>query len=167
MSRLSKLLIVVILVATAGIASAQQYGIGRYERAQVLSNDLMDATRMLYLREERQWPRYRGDSNMLRVLYRLRQQATNFNHQLQRNFDDRDRINLEYRRLVSTVREAQYMLNRMPYGYFYEDMRVVTSLVNQVGRTLYPDRAYRDGRDYDRDYDRDRDEDFDDYDYED
>ena len=158
---------IAILVASAGIASAQQYGIGRYERAQVLSNDLMDATRMLYLREERQWPRYRGDSNMLRVLYRLRQQATNFNHQLQRNFDDRDRVNLEYRRLVSTVREAQYMLNRMPYGYFYEDMRVVTSLVHQVGRTLYPDRAYRDGRDYDRDYDRDRDDDFDDYDYED
>jgi hypothetical protein len=173
---MTKALKVILLVATvfvtSGVASAQQYGIGRFERVQILANDLENATRALYLRQERQWPRYRGDVQILRNLYRLHNQAANFENQIQRNFRDRERINLEFRRLSSTLRETEYYLSRMSggRGYHYSDLRVVSNLVNDLGRSLYAygDR-YRDrDRDYDGDdYDNDRDDDEDDYDYDD
>jgi hypothetical protein len=168
---LKLLLLVAILCVTSSMASAQQLGIGRFERVQILANDLEDATRALYLRQERQWPRYRGDVQILRNLYRLHNQAANFQNQIERNFRDRERINLEFRRLSSTIRETEYFLNRMVggRGYLYGDFRIISRIVNDMGRTLYAygDR-YRDrDRDYDDDdYDYDHDDD-DDYDYDD
>jgi hypothetical protein len=163
-------LFVTVLFVTSGVAYAQQYGIGRFERVQILANELDDSTRALYLREERQWPRYRGDVYILRLLNRLHNQAANFQNQIERNFNDRERINLEYRRLVSTFRETEYMLNRVPRsGYLYRDLQVVSNLVNRLGRNLYAygDR-YRDRDDYGYDrndgYDDYDDDDYDDYD---
>ena len=167
---LKLILLVAIVFVTSGMANAQQYGIGRFERVQILANELEDSTRALYLRQERQWPRYRGDVQILRNLYRLHNQAANFQNQIQRNFNNRERINLEYRRLSSTLRETEYFLSRMVGGrnYLYGDFRVVSNLVNDLGRTLY---AYGDRyRDRDRDYDdddHDYDYDDDDYDYDD
>ena len=166
---LKLILLVAIVFVTSGIANAQQYGIGRFERVQILANELEDSTRALYLRQERQWPRYRGDVQILRNLYRLHNQAANFQNQIQRNFHNQERINLEYRRLSSTLRETEYFLSRLSSGrsYLYSDFRVVSNLVHDLGRSMYAygDR-YRD-RDY-RDYDDDdfeyEDDDYDDYD---
>lgn len=161
MNKVMKLILVAaVLVVTSGVANAQQYGIGRYERVQGLTNDLEDLTRALYLREQREWPNFRGNRFTQRVLYRLYNQAANFDNQVERNFRDRDRINLEYRRLVGTFRETQYTLNRVSsMGYLYRDLQMVSHLVNQIGRNLYAyGEQYRDDR-YDRDY-----EDYDDYD---
>src|SRR5918996_1896944 len=113
---LKLILLVAIVFVTSGVANAQQYGIGRFERVQILANELEDSTRALYLRQERQWPRYRGDVQILRNLYRLHNQAANFQNQIERNFRDRERINLEFRRLSSTVQETEYFLNRMIGG---------------------------------------------------
>jgi hypothetical protein len=166
MSKALKLIIVAaILFVTAGLANAQQYGIGRFERVQILANDLEDSTRALYLRQDRQWPRYRGDVRVLRHLYRLHNQAANFQNQVERNFHDRERINLEFRKLSSTLRETEYFLDRMIgfRGNIYGDLQVVRNLANQIGRNLYTyGNRYRD---YDRDYDDyDYDDDYDDYD---
>jgi len=169
---LKLLLFVTLLFVTSGVANAQQYGIGRFERVQILANDLEDATRALYLRQEREWPRYRGDVQIVRNLYRLHNQAANFQNQIQRNFRDRERINLEFRRLSSTVRETEYMFDRIVgRGYHYRDLQLVSGLVNELGRALYAygDRyremdRYDDDRDYDDD-DRDYDDDDHDYDH--
>jgi hypothetical protein len=160
---LKLILLVAILSVTSSMANAQQYGIGRFERVQIIANDLEDSTRALYLRQERQWPRYRGDVQILRNLYRLHNQAANFQNQIERNFRDRERINLEFRRLSSTLRETEYYFSRVAggRGYLYDDLRIVSNLVRQLGRNLY---AYGDRY---RDRDRDYDDDDDDYDYDD
>ncbi len=161
------ILFITTLVVASGVANAQQYGIGRFERVQIIANDLEDAMRALYLREERQWPRSRSDVYVTRVLYRLHNQTANFQNQIERNFQNRERINLEYRRLLSTMRETEYTLNRLPRaGYLYRDLQLVSNLVHQMGRNLYAygDR-YRDDRNdrNDDDYDYD-DDDYDEYD---
>src|SRR5688500_5795565 len=126
-----------ILVVTSGVANAQQYGIGRFERVQILADDLRNATRALYLREERSWPGRRGSVYVLRNLSRLHNHAANFENQIEVNFRSRDRINLEYSRLVGTFREVQYNLDRSGVGYLYGDLRHVNNLVQQIGRNLY------------------------------
>jgi hypothetical protein len=166
------ILAIAVFVVTAGVASAQEFGIGRYERVQVLANDLESVTRSLYLREDREWPRTRRSEYMRRVFYRLYNQTSNFQTQLERNFDDRDRINLEYRRLLSVARETQYTLDRYSRaGYLYRDMQLVNHMVQQIGRNLYAygERYRNDDRDYDydpddfdNDYDRYDDDDYDD-----
>jgi hypothetical protein len=162
------ILAIAVFVVTAGVASAQEFGIGRFERVQILANDLESVTRSLYLREDREWPRTRRSEYMRRVFYRLYNQAANFQNQLERNYDDRDRINLEYRRLASVARETQYTLDRVSRGgYLFRDMQTVNHLVQQIGRNLYAyGERYRDDRDYDdHDYDNDYDRyDNDDYD---
>jgi hypothetical protein len=157
------ILAIAVFVVTAGVANAQEFGIGRYERVQILANDLESVTRSLYLREDRVWPRTRGSQYMRRVFYRLYNQASNFQTQLERNFEDRDRINLEYRRLMSVARETQYTLDRVSTGgYLYRDMQLVNHMVQQIGRNLYVyGERYRDDRGYDDDYNYDPD----DYDY--
>ncbi|MCI0412139.1 hypothetical protein L0222_04965 [bacterium] len=167
---LKLLLIVAVLLVTSGAAHAQ-YGVGRFERVQIVANDLEEATRALYLRQEREWPRYRGDVQILRNLYRLHNLAANFENQVQRNFNNRQRIDLEYRRFASAVRETQYMFDRLVgRGYLYRDLQVVSSLTNQLGRTLYSGGnryGYDDRYDRDRDYDDNDHDDDDDYDYDD
>jgi len=161
------ILAISVLMVTSGIARAQEFGIGRYERVQTIANNLESVTRSLYLREDRQWPRTRGSVYMQRVFYRLYNQSANFQNQIERNFDDRERINLEYRRLLSVARETEYTLDRVSMGgYIYRDMQLVQHLVQQIGRNLYAyGERYRDDRRYNDDQ-RDR-YDPDDYDYDD
>jgi hypothetical protein len=156
-------LVIAMLFVTSGVAKAQQYGIGQFERVQILSDELRDVTWSMYLLQERQWPQTRADAYITRQLHRLHYQAANFENQVD-NFDNRDRIELEYRRLLSTYREVRYMLDRTPYGgYVYGNFRTVGSLINRIGRNLYGDQDRP--RDYDRDgYDFDYDDD--DFDYE-
>ncbi len=173
MSKALKLfLIVAVLFVTSGAAQAQ-YGIGRFERVQILADELEETTRMLYFQQERERPRVRGDVQILRSFYRLHNLAANFENQVQRNFNNRERLDLEYRRLASAARETEYMFNNhrlFGRGYLYRDFQVVSNMVNELGRALYS-RGNRYGhgdRDrYDRDRDYDDNDDYDDDDYDD
>ena len=145
-----------IIVGIAGTAQAQ-YGIGRYERLQVLATDLEAATRQLYFQAERQAYPYRGRDNFaLDHLRSLTRRAAIFREELQTT-DDPVRLRSAYQRLISSYNDARYAMRG--YGGRYSDFvsfefRNVARAMDHIGRSFF---NYMDRR-----YDRDRYDDFDD-----
>lgn len=152
-------LMTAVVLSVAGVAQAQ-YGIGRFERMQILANDLKESTRNLYLRADRHFPRYssRSDRYLVNSMYRLYSRAADFENQLERNFDDPNALRRSYQRLYSAWYNAQYfMQGRYGYGPFLYEFRQVSLMVNQLGRAIP-------GISYDRRYDNFDDDRFDRYD---
>ena len=129
-------LIFVVVVLVTGSAQAQ-YGIGRFEQLQILSNDLKETARGLYLSADRQSSRFsRSERYMVENLYRIYARAADFENQLQRNHNDPDALRRSYQRLYSVWYDAEYSMQGRGYGPFLNEFRQVSLMVNQLGRRI-------------------------------
>ena len=162
--KLGIFIISMVLILSAGAVQAQ-YGIGRFERVQIMASDLEDSSRALYLRAERQYPRFRSDFQVLQTLRRVQDRAIDFRIQVERNFDNPDAIRRAYQRLYSAWYDAQYVMDRgTRMGFLVDEFEVISSMVHELSNDIIG-MGYRGPRyDRDRDYDDYEDDEFDYYD---
>jgi len=152
------LLMTVVTLFLAMNVQAQQYGISRFERLQTMSLDLRDQSRMMYQTARREFPVFRRDAYVINRLYRVYDEAANFQRQVERNYDNPEALRRAYQRLYSAWYEADYVMrNTNRFGYLNNEFRSVSYMVHRIGRSIP-------GYDYGRD--RYQDDDYD-YDYED
>jgi len=142
MKRNSIVLMFVVILMTIGTAYAQYHEDRRYdprslEGAQTVTNDLMQQTRSLYLTAEREFPRFRSDNYVIDQMYRLYDESANFRKQMQRNYDNPEALRRSYQRLYSAWYNLDYAMQRTNrFGYLNDELRTVSDMVHELGRSL-------------------------------